>query len=342
MVRLAAFAAFVATAVAVPAAASAQEAGRYICSPGPDGHMSCVPEGAEGPAAPAPAAETPPPVRPAPDAPAPAPAPVPQADDRDEPGEAPIAAQLAPIAGAPAAPAAPATVYAVAPPPPPPMPDEDRKVSSRTHNWMMPTGAMLREGEAEISLHELIWAEAAYGISDRFEINAGMIGPMLMQVGARVGLTSTDSPFKLVVGGSAWIPMLAEDGFDDNGEGDGLHVFVTGTATAAYTTDRFSLHASALLAGNDDEDDFGAFVSVGVTLKLHDRIALIGEMSTILDNLDLEDSEELVVSFGGLKFMGRSTDVDFGFFVPSFDFTDDFEDDEEITILPMLSISHRF
>jgi hypothetical protein len=202
---------------------------------------------------------------------------------------------------------------------------------------MVPTGTMLREGEAEVSVHELIWAEAAYGISDRFEMNAGMIGPFLLQVGARFGLTSPDSPFKLVVGASAWVPMLAEE-FDS--ENEGVHVAITGTVTAAYTTENFSLHASALVAGNgnDENGDVGAFVSVGATLKLNRKVALIGEIGTILD--DFEDNSDVVASVAGLKFMGTSTDVDIGVILPTFDTTDD--DDERVMIIPMISLSHRF
>ncbi len=313
MTRFTTFAALVAPLATAAAAAAillapataAAEGGPYTCAPNAPGGdvLLCVP------AAP----------------------PVPQATDAEEPD---LGATLAPVYAPP--------VYAPPPPPPPPygypvLPPAEQTLAGRTHNWLAPTGEMLRAGDARVTLHQFIYAEAAYGLSDRFEINAtAPIIPIFGSAGVRLGLTPITSNLRLVVGGSVWFPMFAED------EGDQVAV-ISGTVTAAYQTERLNLHGSLSLftpVGDDEGDEQLGITSIGGTFKLGRKTALMAEYVQVIVG-DTEYADRFALSAVGVKFLGAHTDVDVGYVFPHLS-DEDNGDDNDFFGMPMLTVSHKF
>jgi hypothetical protein len=197
----------------------------------------------------------------------------------------------------------PAAPYGYAPP------LVERTLDGRTHNWLAPTGELLRKGDAEVSLHEFFFATGAVGVTDNLELNFSMpLIPVFASVGARVGLTGPGNPLKLVIGAAAYAPL-----FDDGGDSP---VVGQVTGTIAYATPRFNLHASMSAMKATSDDDVIGMLNVGATIKLGHKVALMGELVEFSDKTSY-DTDTLGLSMIGLKFMGASTDIDLGIAFPT-------------------------
>jgi hypothetical protein len=229
---------------------------------------------------------------------------------------------------------APAPVYAPPPPPPPAPPAPPLPtLEGRTHNTLFPTGEMLRDGDAQVRVHEFVYVQAAVALSDHFELNVSTpIFPGFVSVGARVGLTSPDSPFKLVGSGALYVPLV-----DDADVG-----VVSGSLTVAYSTPRFNLHATAGIAVPTDAEDDSALgvVNVGGAIMIGRKVAVFAELTEITVG-EPGDHDALGLTGVGLKFMGQSTDLDVGLFAPRELDNDEWSEDE-LVALPMVSLTSRF
>jgi hypothetical protein len=246
-------------------------------------------------------------------------------------------------------PAAPGTAVIAATPPAPapvaaPAAPAERSLKSRTHNWLAPTGNLLRAGDAELSVHEFIYADAAIGITDNLELNFSMpILPVFASIGGRVGLTSAASPFKLVVGATAYFPLFAE------GAEDGA-LLTQASLTAGYSTDTLNLHGTLSIMKPTGEDESLAIVNIGGSFRIGRKVAIMGELVQFTVGEPGDAPESIGMSMIGLKFMGESTDVDLGLafpHLPSESHDDCYEgcydsDDDDLVAMPVLSMSYKF
>jgi hypothetical protein len=230
-----------------------------------------------------------------------------------------------------------AAPYGTAPPPPPAAPVQ-RSLRHRTHNWLAPTGELLRSGDAEVTMHEFLYASGAVAVSDNLELNFSMpVLPLFASVGARLGLTSPASPLKLVVGFAAYMPLVADDGDE---------LLTQATATVGYTTDRLNLHATVSLLAVSGEDKALVALNAGGSFMIGRKVALMGELVHLaVAEDDAPADEAMGLSMVGLKFMGESTDFDVGLAFPHiFEEcrSDDCSDDGQLVALPAMSMTYRF
>ncbi len=231
---------------------------------------------------------------------------------------------------------APPAQAPVAPPPPPPgyyFPPTDRTLAGRTHNWLVPTGELVPAGEAEIALHQFVYAAGAVGLTDNLELDFSTpIVPIFASVGARLGLTPRSSALRLVIGGDVWLPVME----------DGDQKVFSGTLTVAYQTERLNLHGSMTYAAATDNDDAIGITAIGGTFKIAHKVALMGELVQLLAG-DAAQADRFYLSAIGLKFMGADTDVDLGFVFPHGDGTGSYDAGHDGPgAMPMISMTYRF
>lgn len=213
----------------------------------------------------------------------------------------------------------------------------ERTLAGRTHNFLAPTGELPRAGDVELTFHQIVYTEIAMGLTDSIELNlTAPVIPAFASVGARVGLLPRTSPYRLVVGGSFWTPLMQE----------AEETMLSGTVTAAYQTDRLNVHASFSLFSPSRGDESLGVYNLGGSVKIGRKVALVAE----LVRLRLMDesggdcagdcgggaAETIGASMVGVKLMGAHFDTDLGFMIPSFD------DGDDVGAWPMVSMTYRY
>lgn len=180
-------------------------------------------------------------------------------------------------------------------------------LSERTHSMILPTGNLLRQGEAQVQLNELaIYNRFAYGITDQVELSVGMLIPFAVNAGLKVAVIEPTGPLRLVVGATVWKGSF---GFQDAAS------VLQGSVTAAYQGERVNVHASASAAQSLGGDDaLIAGYSLGVLARLSPKLAVSAE----LIQLGIEQSQDCCHEgiVAGIKLMGASWDFDLGVVTP--------------------------
>jgi hypothetical protein len=209
--------------------------------------------------------------------------------------------------------------------------------SDITHSFYLPTGNLTPAGEFAVHVHELgLFNTLAYGVSDHLEISAGAPAiPVVWSLGAKLSLTSPDSPLRAVVGGSIWMPLVQES------QGEFEYVR-QGTLTLGYQTARWNIHGSLSALQPSFDDDILLMASAGFLYKLRRNSALMVDIST-LDMTYMSCSEgcggppPARVVTAGMKYMGTKWDVDFGLFIPIL------EEDRgtHLVLMPLVSFHRR-
>jgi hypothetical protein len=198
-----------------------------------------------------------------------------------------------------------------------PQPAPVGDLSAVTHSFYLPTGNLTPAGKFSASVHEMgLFNTVAYGVSDHVEISAGAPAiPIVWSLGARLSLTSPDSPLRAVVGGSIWMPLVQESSSE-------FEYLRQGTLTLGYQTARWNIHGSlSVLAPNFDDDSL-LMGSAGFVYKVGRKWALMADISTLDMTAAMSCSGDCSNPFpsrtasAGLKYMGRKWDVDFGLFTP--------------------------
>lgn len=218
--------------------------------------------------------------------------------------------------------------------------DDRRELEDRTHISLFPSGNLLRKGDVQFQVHEFgLFNRAAFGVSDNVELSVGAPAiPVFTTLGGRVGLTSRDSRYRLVLGGSLWLPLIA----------DADETLVQASATVAYQDDKVNLHATAGGIKPSGEDEALAVYSAGVAYKSSKKTALFaevlrlalfstaGDACTGADDYDCEGSSRDYFdgAMVGVKIMGKHFDTDLGLFMPF--------GDSEVVGLPVISMTYRY
>jgi hypothetical protein len=203
-------------------------------------------------------------------------------------------------------------------------------LADHTHASFFPTGDTLRKGETQVQLQELgIFTRVGYGLTDRLEINAGTIFPFLGSFGARLRLTPKGSMFRATIGTSMWVPMALPVDED-------LRLLQSG-GTIALQGEKLNVHATVTAVANldnDDDDVLWAYSAGAVAELTRDKLVFAEVTRFSFDN----QTTRPVVT-GGLKFAGRSWDVDFGV-MTILDYAGD-SDDIPSRILPIVGFTYK-
>jgi hypothetical protein len=193
----------------------------------------------------------------------------------------------------------------------------DPDLSAVRHSFYLPTGNLTRSGEFAASVHEFgLFNTISYGVSDHLEISAGAPAiPIVWSVGARLSLTSPDSPLRAVVGGSIWMPLVQESQ-------NRFEYIRQGTVTLGYQTDRWNIHGSLSALQPNFDDDTLFLGSVGFLYRTGKKSALMLDIATVDVNQFRSCSSGCSnpplarIVTAGVKRMGKKWDMDFGVFVP--------------------------
>jgi hypothetical protein len=198
----------------------------------------------------------------------------------------------------------------------PPAPQPARDVSAVTHSFFLPTGNLTRAGEFSASVHELgLFNNVAYGVTDHLELSAGAPAiPFVWTLGARLSLTSPDSPLRAVVSGSVWMPLVQESH-------DRFEYLRHGTLTLGYQTARWNIHGSLSAVQPNFSNDRLLMGSAGLIYKAGRKTALMVDISTMDMTAYVNCSSgcrglPARVITAGIKHMGKKWDVDFGIIAP--------------------------
>ncbi len=218
---------------------------------------------------------------------------------------------------------------------------EVRDMSARTHNFFVPTGNTLRDGDVELRSHAFgLWNTAAFGVSDNVELNVGIpVIPMFASFGTRIGLTDRESPLKASVGAGVWLPLISDDA-----EG----FLLSGNATIGYQADEVNVHASASGVRHSEDDGTLALYNVGIAYQFHPKASVLGEALRLqvpgFESCDVSDgggdvdgscNRDYVDAYlVGVKLMGKHYDTDLGLLFP--------RADSEVRGFPMLSVTRRY
>lgn len=198
-------------------------------------------------------------------------------------------------------------------------------LSERTHAMILPTGNLLRQGEAQVQLNELgLYDRFAYGLTDQVELSVAMLIPFAVSAGLKVAVIEPTGPFRLVVGATVWKGSF---GFADTGS------VLQGSVTAAYQGERINVHASATAAQSlDDNDGMIAGYSLGVLARLSPRLAVSAELIQLGTEFSQDCCHEGIVA--GIKLMGSNWDFDLGVATA-------LEQSEASGMLPIIAASTR-
>lgn len=202
----------------------------------------------------------------------------------------------------------------------PPVPEQPQTAGDRTHVAFAPTGSTLSEGDVQYQLHELVWNRLSYGLTDRLEIAADF-AYVFAGLGARLQLTSPDSPFKLTVGAGMF------GGIGVAGK--------QGSVTAGYHGEQVMIYGSASAFLDGDDDPTHLFLGqAGIAGQVSDRSVLTAYVGRFA-MADRFDVERLHAVGAGYKYLGDRWDIDVGMVVPV-----DVGNRERV-VLPMVSFTYR-
>lgn len=219
----------------------------------------------------------------------------------------------------------PSSTPASAPEPP----QQRLSLQDRTHAFMMPTGNVLRAGQAAIRSHGiLVFNQLAYGLSDNIEVSVGApISPPMASAGIRAQLMPRSSSLRLLVTGGLWTV------FEDIEPSSAF----SASATLAYQTSSLNLHVTlgALWPFDDgyedSAEDMVALTSTGAVLG-SDRYAFFIEVGRI----GPPGSDEVITgAMLGIKIMGKYLETDLGMMAGSLE-------RNYIDLIPFLTGTYRF
>lgn len=231
-------------------------------------------------------------------------------------------------------------LFAPAPdgPPPAPAASSEPEEPVTTHNFFLPNGNLTPTGRFDLSVHGLgVYNRIAYGINERFEVSAGIpVIPIVGTLGVRAQLAPPTSPWRMVVGLTAGLPVLLT--LADNGP---YRFWTQAMGTVGYYGDRFAAYGTLSGALHTGDGFQLPAANVGASMKLGRKVmAHVNYSSVNITGTDLCDpctNPRVNNLMFGVKYMTMAWDADFGVMIA-------FDPDSpgDVIALPMLSVRRTY